>query len=406
MNLKRLWAPKTQLRTNEEPAFERNDLNEEKCTSSERYRLSFFPLKSLYLKFNNEIMRLFWEKKREEVALKEEDNNVVEVKDLLGIQHQMILMMEEVLQQAENLIPKTLLPEPLPENFYSDKIPEKIQARISMGFSNSKEVIEYKKELDRKKAAYSNELEKVRKYNREQIRINQEREKLLEIFRFYLRARDKYGPNTVLLPEKKFVEILNKYNLICGRFESYTGNIPEDKVEELQQLLSIEDKDHLPEINSIYPITRITGVDSDDISRVKGEVEKIPFFVHKRELFNTRQSRDPWGVYQTVTYGDGFLYTLIDGSQVRTNTAYTNDWGDQRSKIISTNPIKFFIAAPKDLFNDRVSITLAPKTPKDPLICAKCRYGILVTVRWGEEANDEVIQRFEAFNNNLKRLGL
>lgn len=350
-------------------------------------------------------MGLFWKKKKEEeeVALKKEDNNVVEVENLLGIQHQMILMMEEVLQQAENLVPKTLLPEPRPENFYSDKVPEKIQARINMGFPNSEEVIEYKKELDRKKAAFSNEQEKVRRYNREQILIDQKRERLLEIFRFYLRARDKYGPNTILLPEKKFVEILNKYNLICGRFENYTGSIPEDKIEELQQVLSIEDKDHLPEINSIYPITEITGVDADDLSRVKREVEKIPFFVHKRELFNTRQSKDPWGVYQKVTYGDGFLYTLIDGSQVRTNTAYTNDWGDQRSKIISANPIKFFIAAPKDLFNRRVSTTLMPK---DPLICAKCRYGILITVRWGEEANAETILEFENFNNRLSLLNL
>lgn len=348
-------------------------------------------------------MRLFW-KKRKEVALREEDNNVVEVENLLGIQHQMILMMEEVLQQAENLVPKTLLPEPLPENFYSDKVPEKIQARINMGFPNSEEVIEYKKELDRKKAAFSNELERVRKRNREQLYINWKRENLLEIFRFYLRARDKYGPNTVLLPEKKFVEILNKYNLICGRFESYTGSIPEDKIEELQQLLSIEDKDHLPEIDSIYPIIEITGIDAGDVSRVKGEVEKIPFFVHKRELFSSRQEKDPWGIYQKVIYGNGFSYTLIDGSRVRTNTAYTNDWGDQRSKIISGNPIKFFIAAPKDLFNKRVSTTIL--APKDPLICAKCRYGILITVRWGVEANDEIIQRFEAFNNNLKRLGL
>ena len=53
-----------------------------------------------------------------------------------------------------------------------------------------------------------------------------------------------------------------------------------------------------------------------------------------------------------------------------------------------------------------MKVTVNPRHKEDPFICAATEYGVLIFTRWGEEASDEVIRRFEAFSKNLDKLGL
>jgi hypothetical protein len=59
----------------------------------------------------------------------------------------------------------------------------------------------------------------------------------------------------------------------------------------------------------------------------------------------------------------------------------------------------YFIAAPKEMMSGEIQEVYEPN--KDPIIWGLAGNNVLVFTRWGEEANDEVLQRYESFNRKL-----
>ena len=301
---------------------------------------------------------------------------------------QMLMVMERAIKKIQR-VPEEMQ---YPVRDYSTVTPPEIQRLINMGFENAEKVRKYKRELQINQEIYERKCAEVISFNEKRRDIIAKNEKLFEKLKFLLKIRQIYGKDTLLLPYNAFFSILKENNLTCGLFKDYLGEIPDDKLQEIQDLMSIQP---IKEIETLYKITFLSVIPED--SYWKESIELFPFHFGRTELMTTAYERGI-GVYEKPS-GLYSYRVLYNGDYVTTfRPKYGSFLSDER---VGT---RFFIVAPEQLMKDKVIIRDAPNP--DPLICAFTEHGIIVTVRWGEEANDKVIQRFEAFNNSLEKLGL
>ena len=274
-----------------------------------------------------------------------------------SVQLDLLLMTEEML--------KNLCPTPEEEKSLIE--PERVKALRAAGFTSAPEVIKY---------------EETAKAIRDRRRVNEgEKRKYLNAFKTLLRARQVYGPDTLLLPYDQFFELCKKHKLVCGGCEEFIGDIPDDK---LQEMVTIKSKGKISEIiplmcvyESIYHVNN----DSSD-KKVKKEVSE-----HLREDFPFVRMYD----YDGVVFADGHR-----GS--RDN--YRTRWGAVEFKCGDPQP--FFMCAPEKMFTERRKMKLTiDKTPKDPILCSLTEHGILLFTRWGEEANDNIVKRYEELGEKI-----
>ena len=263
-----------------------------------------------------------------------------------------IYIMEKMLADAERgeTLPALVLP-PVEQS-------EEVKVLRNAGFVNHKKVVEYFKRVQEQNERYNahNQLERA-------LRRNTEALKLL------VRAREIYGKDTLLLPYDKFISLLKKYGLECGSFQNYKGDVPSDK---LQEIIGLQNKSSFRGIIPLLPVTKVEWnynlLGDDEYEAVKKKLKKFPFVRSTNGFFD-----------QTVKFIDGSVKEL--------------HWAEVHTGTITD----FFIAAPKKMFKKHYEVV----TRKDPFICAYTEYGILIFTRWGEEAKDKIIRKFEAFNDKL-----
>ena len=311
-----------------------------------------------------------------------------------SIQLWMLMRMEEMLESSQAAISSNLLKVPVPSDYYDEEAPTEIQELIDMGFKSSLEVRNYQEELKNRKRLYQEEYNRVKKHNDQITSAKEEVAKMKERLQFLLKAREVYGEDTILIPFSAFMTLLKKYNLRCGTFENFIGEIPKDRVQDLKNLLGVQN--HPKGVIELLPVVKLEYKSSSvEYFHVKRKLKRFPFL---RERYHYQGS-----YWWRTGLNDDYTYVFPDGETLtkkERDSSYKIKTGIQRTK--------FFIAAPKKYFKESFS-TEKIKTPprdKDPLVCALTEHGVLVTVRWGEEASDRIIRAFEGFNEKLKSVGL
>ena len=91
-----------------------------------------------------------------------------------------------------------------------------------LGFINTKPIVE-RKELIKRNADFN---QAIRSSN-----------KALQLIK---EVPEYFGPNTFVVKRSDFVEILKKYNLVCGMFEDYIGVVPDKNAREIDSKTSKE----------------------------------------------------------------------------------------------------------------------------------------------------------------------
>lgn len=312
-----------------------------------------------------------------------------------SIQLWMLMRMEEMLESSQAAISSNLLKVPVPSDYYDEKAPTEIQDLINMGFKSSLEVRNYQEELKNRKRLYLEEYDRVKKHNDQITSANDEIARMKERLQFLLKARKVYGEDTILIPFSAFTTLLKKYNLRCGTFENFIGEIPKDRVQDLKNLLGV--KNHPKGVIELLPVVKLEHSSaSTEYYHVKRKLKKFPFLRDYHHYTGSMWFRS--------NNNDEYTYTFPDGEVL------TQKGRDVSYKIITAayDSTKFFIAAPKKYFKESFSTEKIKNPPrdKDPLVCALTEHGVLVTVRWGEEASDRIIRAFEGFNEKLKSVGL
>jgi hypothetical protein len=245
--------------------------------------------------------------------------------------------------------------------------PERVKALRAAGFTSAPEVVKY---------------EEIVQAIQDKRRINEgEKRKYLNAFKTLLRARQTYGPDTLLLSYDQFMELCKKHKLVCGGCEEFIGDIPDDK---LQEMVTIKSKGRINEIiplMCVYETIYRVNNDSSD-KKVKKEVIE-----HLKDEFPFIRKYD----YDGVVFADG--HRGGRGNYRSTFGAVDFKCGD---------PQTFFMCAPEKMFTERRKMKLTiDRTPKDPILCSLTEHGILLFTRWGEEANDDIIKRYEALGEKI-----
>lgn len=279
-----------------------------------------------------------------------------------SVQLSILMSMEEMINRFEK---ERLMPPPLPVLIPKS---ERVKNLLAANFVNAIEVREYKEQCKTAQAAYDTAMAAFHERNRTR-----------EALQLLIKARKAYGNNTLLIPYDKFAELCERYGLTCGCIEDYTGDVPD---ENLMEILSMgnEPKDEIKDyVSKLYPVTEVRHPflsDHEHVVTIKKKLDKFPFYL------------------EFLMEGVLGKFKFVDGDCITAGLI----------SLIHKDPVHFFIVAPEEMFNERYKITHI--LPKDPFICAHTQYGMLVFTRWGEEANDEIIKRFEQFNNRLDELGL
>ena len=182
-------------------------------------------------------------------------------------------------------------------------------------------------------------------------------------------ARKTFGKDTLLIRYDDFERLMDKYNLVCGTFDSYTGDVPLDKMADISML----------------------------VEQTRGWSK--PLYINSLRVAKG---------YETLSGFEGFPDYLIrfpfvkEFSGIETTDFHGNGtWDIRRGYHVEFGrSTSLFICAPsKDMKKLKRIVSL--RSYNDPFICAHTDQGILVFTRWGEEADDAIVKKYEQINQIL-----
>lgn len=223
-----------------------------------------------------------------------------------------------------------------------------------------------------------NEVEKVDKENEAIRKFNEHIDYTRRQIEFIKETRKLFGDDVLLVSYADFEYIIKKYKLVCGLLEQYTGVIPQKNVEELVKAKDIIDKNYFnyskKYLKNLYYIASTSAeIKDEDKFRI------FPFCY----IIEDRDSEEARFCFYGVKRS---YYIIANGGTCEKHFL---------ELVNKNNPTDLFIAAPKKDMNTSVSFleSLMPK-PQDPFICSYTEYGILIYTKWGEEAEDEVLDKY------------
>lgn len=254
---------------------------------------------------------------------------------------------------------------------YQEIVPksERVARLINLGFTNMPEVKEYLDKVELSEKEYNEKTE-------EYLKLKSISDTAKKAFRLLVEVHKDFN-DTIILPFDQFQHLCDKYNLKCGSFADYNGDMPDWVIGYIERLSKISySTEWYYCLKTLFPVEKAhitsTWVDYEENKEAVDIISNFPFvFSHSKTAYGTR-----------------FTHPNIKGEYHNVNFELD----------INKNRTKFFICAPKHMMEDGVKIL---KSNKDPFICSYTNYGILIFVRWGEEANDQLIQRMERINDML-----
>lgn len=259
--------------------------------------------------------------------------------------------------------------------------------------------------------------------------------KKVDTLKFMQHAWNKYGKDVMVVSYAHFMEILEKYDLVCGSLDRYTGAIPEDNLKELDNLYKMHEKGEIDENEALeFEIVRGIGLRNvNDVSEII-KFARFPFHINgialptvyeQMGIKDLRDISEIQAIHRLV-YGNMFRTELLDEQGdviVATETPVSASSFPPKPK--HTFDSQFFIAAPCEemnriKFNCFTSLSNSSKVDalrkfeslekycelvetKDPFICSFTPYGIMIHSKWGDEAQDEIIKRYEKLSETINQ---
>lgn len=243
-----------------------------------------------------------------------------------------------------------------------------------LGFTNTKPIVE-RRELIKRNADF-----------------NQAVRDSIKILQLIKEVQEYFGPNTIVVKRSDFVEILKKYNLVCGRFENYTGVVPDKNAREIEdalnkiQVLRGDTNYHKKLLYEAYNkyityyIKEVTFLENYELPKDRKRLLNLfPLALCNREAYS---------------YSDGIIRDLANNG-VRFGGVNNLD----------VERVNMFICAPaNEMNNSKNKVKFSVFTPRtdDPFICSLTPYGVVIHSMWGREAEDETIKKYKALFDRLR----
>lgn len=272
-----------------------------------------------------------------------------------------------------------------------DSVRQEYETLEKLGFTNSKNA-----ELTGRIVRYVND-------------SNKKHEENIEALHFMKKAWETFGKDVMVVRYDHFFELLEKYNLVCGSFDRYTGTIPPENLAEIERVkgLLYDDVDYNFHILYRYIYAIEPGaIDLSLSSRFNLFPEEIGMIDYAARWYNARLSKTrptdgcSTGLCSYPT-GTGFYDRVLFTSYI--------------IGVILRGLDEMFIAAPAQemlpykiqVWDKRVVIPnsgtfnrfeKARVRTYDPFICSLTKYGVMIFTKWGDEAQDGIIKQYEALS--------
>ena len=211
-----------------------------------------------------------------------------------------------------------------------------------------------------------------------------------EAYEFVKELR-KLSPDIIVVPHENYMDLLNKYNLVTGKLDRFTGLIPDDKLKELINVSDSLDINYdlfkKGEVNDIKPITEI---------RIKDTYKSR--IVFKKDIIEVIRKINLFPFYKDI---NDYKIRLVDWNKSNSMSLFFNEILDLRWSSVPLRSEEWLISCSKDLIST-VPVTKyipEPPAPKvvDPILVKYCKYGFIIGPRWGEEGTDIMFEEMKKF---------
>lgn len=227
---------------------------------------------------------------------------------------------------------------------------------------------------------------------------------------FLSEALDVLGQDIILISYDKFLELLEKYNLVCGECSDYIGEIPEKNLKDINHSLDVlakvrRDKDYVYYSAHFSPVTERVEVEEKKLESFESGFPMVGKFTEIRLKYGVKQksikslseyapmiARFPFSVKDTFL-PEVFLYRppFFDREGEHLFEAFFKESGGRIEWKYCTSPI--FIAAPQKQMKHILEIK-NDLMPEDPFAISLTRYGVLIHTMWGIESKDETVKTY------------
>ena len=305
--------------------------------------------------------------------------NVIHALQTAALRQQNVIVQERV-RQMERATAEV-------RYYTAEDVQNDVSARMLLMLEEIRECVE-KKQLSDALIAERNRLQKLGLTSTKNAQIIKEKEEVIAAYnakvdrlRFMTEVWDTFGHDVMVLSYKHFMEVLEKYDLVCGTLDRYEGSIPEKNLQEIERIMDMNVKERFAQ-----PMRNLECIVSS------ASVEK-----HLRFPFEQK--------------GDYMGDNLAD-------MGIRRSWETKYSDISENSP-RFFIAAPRKemgkanvivktgMFDTHLSTHLQDYTSrvetKDPFFCSCSDFGVLIYSKWGDEAQDDIIKRYEALSKTINQ---
>ncbi len=244
-----------------------------------------------------------------------------------------------------------------------------------LGFTNTKPIVE-RRELIKRNADF-----------------NQAVRSSIKALQFIKEVQEYFGPSTVVVKRSDFVEILKKYNLVCGRFDNYTGVVPDKNAREIDDAL-----------NKIQVLRDSTNYHKKLLYEAYRKY--VTFYIKEVTFYRSyelpKDRKRLLNLFPLALCNSGDYYSH--------NTEIICDLANNGVKLesvgnLDVERVDMFICAPANEMNnskDRVKFSVFTPRTDDPFICTLTPYGVVIHSMWGREAEDETIKKYKALFNRLR----
>jgi hypothetical protein len=192
------------------------------------------------------------------------------------------------------------------------------------------------------------------------------------VHEFAKKYRAKY-PDLKFITKKQLNEICRKYNLVAKQVSEYVGDIPDQKLSEMEYWLDEIDDVDMPDC--IYEYLLFTEVVDGKKSNPMGMFSMVRSaqlqFTHLEKIRHRHKGRTPLSESEIL---EVFRNNGVPEKQLLMSNIVSG-------KISSPGLV---IAAPESMFRK-------PQKNLDPVVLQPVNGGYLVIAKWGEEANDPAL---------------
>lgn len=231
--------------------------------------------------------------------------------------------------------------------------------------------------------------------------FNQSVQQACKSLEFIKAISEYFGEGTILVKRDDFVHIIRKYGLAVGNFEDYTGIVPAKNLLEIDEEAMKKVQNLMDGNNSKFAILK------DAYKYMTVRINDIMYDSDDNKI--SRPVRRYLNSFPLVLYTSSSYYS--DSSEVIAINEYLSDYIPERElkkvhryRRNRLDHFGMFITAPREeMMNASRGIRFIQK-PKDPFICSLVPYGVVIYSRWGKEAEDESLARYDQLFARMRGL--